>query len=65
MEDGIKDGGFGEKIAEFYSDSEMSVKVYGIKKAFYDRFNPAELLKENRLTTEQITEDIKKLLKGE
>ena len=65
LEDGIKDGGFGEKIAEFYSDSEMSVKVYGIKKAFYDRFNPAELLMENRLTTEQITEDIKKLLKGE
>ena len=65
LEDGIKDGGFGEKIAEFYSDSEMSVKVYGIKKAFYDRFNPAELLKENRLTTEQITEDIKNLLKGE
>ena len=65
LEDGIKDGGFGEKIAEFYSDSDMSVKVYGIKKAFYDRFNPAELLKENRLTTEQITEDIKKLLKGE
>lgn len=65
LEDGIKDGGFGEKIAEFYSDSDMSVKVYGIKKAFYDRFNPAELLKENRLTTEQITEGIKKLLKGE
>lgn len=65
LEDGIKDGGFGEKIAEFYSDSDISVKVYGIKKAFYDRFNPAELLKENGLTKEQITEDIKKLLKGE
>ena len=36
---------------------------YGIKKAFYDRYDVKELLKENRLTKEQIVEDIKNLIK--
>ena len=61
LEDGILDGGFGEKIASFYGTSNMKVKNYGIKKAFYDRYDVKELLKENRLTKEQIVEDIEKL----
>ena len=63
LEDGILDGGFGEKIASFYGTSDMKVKNYGIKKAFYDRYDVKELLKENRLTKEQIVEDIKNLIK--
>ena len=63
LEDGILDGGFGEKIASFYGTSDMKVKNYGIKKAFYDRYDIKELLKENRLTKEQIVEDIKNLIK--
>ena len=62
LEDGILDGGFGEKIARFYGDSNMLVKNYGIKKAFYDRYDVNELLKANRLTKEQIVFDITKLL---
>ena len=61
LEDGILDGGFGEKIARFYGTSNMKVKNYGIKKAFYDRYDVKELLKENRLTKEQIVEDVEKL----
>lgn len=61
LEDGILDGGFGEKIASFYGTSNMKVKNYGIKKAFYDRYDVKELLKENRLTKEQIVEDVEKL----
>ncbi len=63
LEDGILDGGFGEKIASFYGTSDMKVKNYGIKKSFYDRYDVKELLKENRLTKEQIVEDIKNLIK--
>ena len=63
LEDGILDGGFGEKIASYYGSSDMLVKNYGIKKAFYDRYDVNSLLKENRLTKEQITEDILNLLK--
>ena len=63
LEDGMINGGFGEKIASFYGDSKIYVKNYGIKKSFPDRYDVNELLKENRLTKEQIVEDIEKLLK--
>lgn len=62
LEDGILDGGFGEKIARFYGDSEMKVLNYGLKKEFLDRYDAAEVLKENRLTKEQITEDVMKFM---
>ena len=63
LEDGILDGGFGEKIASFYGTSDMKVKNYGIKKDFYDKYDVKELLEENRLTKEQIVEDVKELIK--
>ncbi len=62
LEDGILDGGFGEKIARFYGDSEMKVLNYGLKKEFLDRYDVAEVLKDNRLTKEQITEDVMKFM---
>lgn len=62
LEDGILEGGFGEKIARFYGTSDVKVKNYGIKKNFYDRFNAQELLKENGISIEQITNDIKAIL---
>lgn len=62
IEDGILEGGFGEKIASFYGNSNVKVKNYGIEKAFYDRYDVNELLKSNRITKEQITEDVKSML---
>lgn len=62
LEDGILQGGFGEKVASFYGDSDIKVKNYGIEKAFYDRYDINELLKANNLTKEQIIEDIEKIL---
>ncbi|WP_296320059.1 1-deoxy-D-xylulose-5-phosphate synthase [Treponema sp. UBA3813] len=61
LEDGILEGGFGQKIASFYGSSKMLVKNYGLGKKFYDRYNPAELLRECGMTTEQIVEDVKAL----
>lgn len=63
LEDGILEGGFGEKIASYYGPVEIKVKNYGIKKDFYDRYDVGKLLKENHLTKEQIIEDIKKIIK--
>jgi len=63
LEDGILDGGFGEKIARFYGASDTKVINYGIKKEILDRYNPAELMKKNRLTDVQIIEDIMKIVK--
>lgn len=58
LEDGILDGGFGEKIARFYGASHEKVLNFGLKKEFLDRYDVAEVLKENHLTKEQILEDI-------
>lgn len=58
LEDGYLEGGFGAKIAAFYGSSDMKVLNFGIKKEFIDRYDVAEVLKDNRLTPEQIAEDI-------
>lgn len=63
LEDGILNGGFGEKIASFYGTSDIKVKNYGLKKEFLDRYDVVEVLKENRLTSEQILIDIRNYLK--
>ena len=62
LEDGILEGGFGEKIASFYGTTNMKVKNYGIKKSFPDRYVVDELLKENGITIDKITEDIKEII---
>ena len=58
LEDGILDGGFGEKIARFYGLSDMKVKCYGLKKEFADRYDYVSMAKENRLEPELIAEDV-------
>lgn len=63
LEDGILDGGFGEKIARYYGPSDMKVINYGIKKELLDRYVPEELMKKNRLTDVQIVEDIMSIIK--
>ena len=63
LEDGSKDGGFGERIAAYYGPSSMKVLVGGIKKGLYDRYDVNQLLADNRLLDEQIVEDIFNLLK--
>ena len=61
LEDGVLDGGFGEKIARFYGDSDMKVLNFGLKKEFLDRYDVAEVMEKNGLTIPQITERIKNL----
>ncbi len=58
LEDGSKDGGFGERIAAYYGTSDMKVLVCGVKKGLYDRFDVEQLLADNRLLDEQIVEDV-------
>ncbi len=63
IEDGCIDGGFGERIARYYSASKMNVLCFGIEKALYDRYDVDQLLFDNHLTEEQITDDILTTLK--
>lgn len=62
LEDGCKDGGFGERIASYYGTSDMKVLVCGVKKGLYDRYDVEQLLKDNRLLDEQIVEDVLALI---
>ena len=63
LEDGCKDGGFGERIASYYGTSDMKVLVGGVKKGLYDRYDVEQLLADNRLLDEQIVEDIFSIIK--
>ena len=62
LEDGVLDGGFGEKIARYYGASDMKVLNYGAKKEFVDRYDIQELLRANHLTDELIVEDMRKII---
>lgn len=62
LEDGILDGGFGEKIARFYGNSDMKVFNYGGKKEFTDRVPLNELYERYHLKKELIVEDVKTYL---
>ena len=62
LEDGILDGGFGEKIARFYGNSDMKVFNYGGKKEFTDRIPLDELYERYHLKKELIVDDVKNYL---
>ena len=65
LEDGSKDGGFGERIASYYGTSDMKVLVGGVKKGLYDRYDVEQLLSDNRLLDGQIVEDVARILNYE
>lgn len=65
LEDGILSGGFGEKIAGYYGKTAMRVMNCGLKKEFIDRYVPDDILRRNRLTADQILEDILSIDGGE
>lgn len=58
LENGVVDGGFGEKITRFYGNSSMKVLNFGAEKKFTDRLTPEEVYKYNHLTKEQIVDNI-------
>ena len=63
LEDGCKDGGYGERIAAYYGTSDMKVLVCGVKKGLYDRYDVEQLLEDNRLLDEQIVSDVVDIVK--
>ena len=58
LEDGALDGGYGEKIARYFGNTDVKVLCYGSKKEFVDRYDINQFLVENRLRADLITEDI-------
>jgi 1-deoxy-D-xylulose-5-phosphate synthase len=62
LEDGVLNGGFGEKISRYYGNSDMKVLNFGLKKEFLDRYDVQKVLEENHLTPELIIKDVEGLL---
>ena len=62
LENGMINGGFGEKITRFYGNSDMKVLNFGSKKEFTDRTPIDELYRRYHLTPELILDDIKNCL---
>src|SRR5574344_119757 len=62
LENGILSGGFGEKIASFYGNSDMKVLNFGGGKEFNDRTGLAPLYEKYHLTPELIVKDIESQL---
>ena len=63
MEDGVLDGGFGEKIARFYGSSDMKTYAFGLEKKFYDRYDYEKLAEEYNLKPELAAKKILDLIK--
>ena len=59
LEDGILDGGYGQKIASFYGTCEMNVFNYGLKKEFLDRYDLKKVMEKNHLQPDLIINDLK------
>lgn len=62
LEDGIIDGGFGQKVASYLGKSDIKVLNYGFENKFYDGIPADVALKERRITPEDIWEDVKEIL---
>ena len=62
LEDGVIDGGFGDKVAGFYGSSAVKVLRFGAKKEFIDHMETKKQYNRYRLNPEQIISDILDLL---
>lgn len=64
LEDGVLDGGFGERCARELAADDVRVLCYGLPRAFVDRYEPAELLARCSLTVEGVTDDALRALRS-
>ena len=58
LEDGVLEGGWGEKIARLLGGCDVHVLAYGLRKGFPDRFDAKELLAQSGITVEGIVADV-------
>lgn len=63
LEDGILDGGWGERVACYLACTPVRTRTFGIAKGFPDRYDPNELLAQNGMTVENMAAEAVRLLK--
>lgn len=62
MEDGALAGGYGEKVARYYGDTDMKVVCRGADKEFLDNYDRKEVMDRFGLTTASLVRDIPALI---
>lgn len=62
LEDGILDGGWGERVACYLACTPLRARTFGIAKGFPDRYDPNELLAQNGMTVENMATEAVRLL---
>ena len=62
IEDGILDGGWGERVACYLACTPLRTRTFGIAKGFPDRYDPNVLLEQNGMTVENMTAEAVRLL---
>ena len=62
LEDGILDGGWGERVACYLACTPLRTRTFGIAKGFPDRYDPNELLAQNGMTVEDMAAEAARLL---
>ena len=62
LEDGILDGGWGERVACYLACTPVRKRTFGIAKGFPDRYDPNELLAQNGMTVENMAAEAARLL---
>ena len=62
LEDGILDGGWGERVACYLACTPVRTRTFGIAKGFPDRYDPKELLAQNGMTVENMAAEAVRLL---
>ena len=63
LEDGIVDGGFGERCARVLSErNDVRVRCYGLPRAYPDRYEPDALLASRGMTVDGVCTDIERIL---
>lgn len=60
IEDGEVDGGFGQRVASYYGESNMKVKNLGLTKEFHTDYNPNELLAQHGISVDGLIELMEK-----
>ena len=58
LENGVVEGGFGQKVATALGDTDAKVLVRGLSKDFYDKVSFADLCEKNCLNPVQIAKDV-------
>lgn len=62
LEDGILDGGYGQKIASYYGNTELRILNYGLAKEFVNGFKASNLLFNNGIEINSIVKEIKRYI---